>query len=147
MAKKLLPIVIAVAIIVGGGAFYGGMKYGQSKTPNLQNLTPEQRQQRIQQMGGAGVGFQGGRTGNRTGNGFASGEILSKDDKSITIKLQDGGSKIIFFSDSAKITKPAEGTSSDLEVGKTVLVGGKQNSDGSFTAETIQLSSSVPPAQ
>ncbi len=147
--NKLITIVIAVAVVVGGGAFYGGMKYAQSKAPqgrlsqtdfhNLQNLSPEARQQRIQQLGANAGGFRGGSGGNRSGGGFTAGEIISKDDKSVTVKLQDGGSKIIFLSDSTEITKSATGALSDLEVGKNISVNGTANSDGSVTAQSIQL--------
>jgi len=140
--KKILPIIIIV-IIVAAGAFFAGMKYGQSKGSSLSrgnfqdfaNMSPEEREQRMQQMG-ANVG--GIRGGNR-GNGFASGEILSKDDKSITVKLPDGGSKIIFFSDTTEVGKFVDGTPTDLEVGKTVMVNGTTNQDGSITAQSIQL--------
>lgn len=143
--KKLLPIIIAI-ILVGGAAFYGGMKYGESKAPkgfaagnfqNLRNLSPEERQQRLQQMGAAGAGFQGTR--NNQGGGFATGEIITKDDKSIIIKLRDGGSKIIFFSDTTEVGKFVNGAPGDLEVGKTVVANGTTNQDGSITAESIQL--------
>lgn len=148
--NKLITIVIAVAVVVGGGAFFGGMKYAESKNSrgrlsqadfqNLQNLSPEERQQRLQQLGAnAGAGFRGGRTGGQVGGGFTSGEIISKDDKSITVKLRDGGSKIVFLSDSTEITKSAEGTLGDLEVGKNISVNGTTNSDGSVTAQSIQL--------
>lgn len=143
--KKILPIIIIV-VIVAAGAFFGGMKYGQSKSSvnlgrdNFQNMTPEERQQRVQQMGTAGVGFRG----DREGSGFASGEIISKDDKSVVVKLQDGGSKIIFFSDTTEVGKFVDGTSNDLEIGKTVVVNGKTNSDGSITAQSIQMRPEVP---
>lgn len=150
--KKILPIILAVAVVVGGGAFYAGMKYGQTKTPagftqkdfqNLRNLSPEERQQRLQQMGTAGIGFRGG---NSESSGFASGEIISKDDKSVTIKLRDGGSKIIFYSDSTEVDKFVSGTPSDLEIGKTITINGKTNQDGSITAQSIQLRSANTPA-
>jgi hypothetical protein len=145
--KKILPIVIVV-IIVAAGSFFAGMKYGQSKGSgnvsqrnfqNFANMTPEERQQRMQQMG---ANVQGMRV-NR-GNGFASGEILSKDDKSITIKLPDGGSKIIFYSETTEVSKFVNGASSDLEVGKTVTVNGTTNSDGSITAQSIQMRPEMP---
>jgi hypothetical protein len=125
--KKLL-VIIVIILIVGAGAFFGGMKYGQSKVP--------QRQQGFQQMG-ANVGnrFRSGQGG----NGFVGGEIISKDDKSVTIQLPDGGSKIIFFSNSTVITKSAEGSLNDLAVSKQIIITGDQNSDGSYTAKTIQL--------
>lgn len=149
--NKLIAIVIATAVVVGGGAFFVGMKYAESKSPrrlsqtdfqNLQNLSPEERQQRLQELGAnAGTGFRGGRTGSQAGGGFTSGEIISKDDKSVTFKLRDGGSKIIFLSDSTEITKSASGSISDLEVGKNISVNGTANSDGSVTAQSIQLRS------
>lgn len=150
--NKLIAIVIAIAVVVGGGAFFGGMKYAESKSPrsrvsqadfqNLQNLSPEERQQRLQELGvNAGAGFRGGRTGRQTGGGFTSGEIISKDDKSVTVKLRDGGSKIVFLSNSTEITKSASGNIDDLEVGKNVSVNGSANSDGSITAQSVQLRS------
>lgn len=152
--KKLLPIIITI-IIVGGGSFYGGMKYQESKTPtaadfqNLRNLSPQQRQQMFGQSGANNT--SGALAGGRGGANGAAGEIIAKDNKSITIKLRDArlpdgqaGSKIIFFSNSTKITESTEGSLNDLEIGKTIMVSGKQNSDGSITAETIQLSPLTP---
>jgi len=137
MAKKLIPIiVILIIIVIGGGAFYGGMKYGQSKSPlsnlsrqNFQNLSQDQRQQISQ-----------GRTGRGAGANFLTGEVIAKDKQSLTLKMPDGGSKIVFFSDSTQISKTAEGTIDDIETGKQIMVSGEQNSDGSYTAKTIQLS-------
>src|SRR3989338_10163586 len=112
--NKLITIVIATAVVVGGGAFFGGMKYAESKSlrgrvsqadfQNLQNLSPEERQQRLQELGAnAGAGFRGGAGGGqRGGGGFTAGEIIARDDKSVAVKLQDGGSKIVFLSDSTE---------------------------------------------
>lgn len=155
--KKLLPIIIAI-IIIGGGAFYGGMKYAQSKSPqgftqgdieDMRNLSPEERQQRFQQMGSAGIiaGMRGARTGDGTGSGFADGEIISKDETSITVELPDGGSKIVFYSDSTEINKFTSGTSDDFEIGKSVMVNGEANEDGSVTAQSIQLRPEIAPSQ
>ena len=135
--KKLLPIIVII-IVVGVGAFYGGMKYDQSKaaanlSANFQN----------RQMAGSGTGSRNGTFGNRASGGFVSGEIISKDDKSITVKLQEAwdgrASKIIFYSDSTEVGKFISGTPVDLEIGKTMMVNGKANSDGSITAQSIQL--------
>jgi len=141
--KKLLPIIIAI-IIVGGGAFYGGIKYQQSKNSfgnfsrqNLQNLSEEQRQQLFQ--GNVGGNMQRG-VGKGTGAGFLKGEVIDKDEQSLTLKMMDGSSMIIFFSGSTEISKTAEGLINDIEIGKQITVSGDQNSDGSYTAKTIQLS-------
>jgi hypothetical protein len=138
MKKIIIPIIIVLVIAIAGGAFYGGMKYGQNKISSqrssFQNLSPEQRQQFAQ---GAG----------RAGANFLSGEVISKDEKSLTIKLPDGSTKIIFFSDSTQISKTTEGSIGDIEIGKQIMVSGDQNSDGSYTAKTIQLSPSRPTSQ
>jgi len=54
--------------------------------------------------------------------------------------MPDGSSKIVFFSDSTEISKTTEGSMDDIEIGKEIMVTGSQNSDGSYTAKTIQLS-------
>jgi hypothetical protein len=135
--KKLLFSVLMTAVVIGGGAFYGGMKYGQSKGPvGFGNLSAEQRRQ-FQQAGANMGGAMAGR--GQKGSGFANGEIISKDDKSVTVKLQDGGSKIVFFSGSTEVGKFANGTSADLSVGEAVTVSGDANQDGSITAKSIQI--------
>jgi len=132
MQKVILSIVIT-AIIVGGGAFYGGMVYGKSKGLSGKNI------QAMGQFGGPdGQGMRNVQK-NGVGGGLINGEVLSKDDKSVTIKLQDGGSKIVLFSSSTTIGKTTDGSLSDLEVGKTVMVTGTTNTDGSVTAKSIQI--------
>jgi hypothetical protein len=132
--KKIILFVI-VLIIVGAGAFFGGMKYQQNKISSqrtsFQNLSPEQRQQFSQKAG-------------RMGANFLSGEVINKDEKSLTLKLPDGSTKIVFFSGSTQISKATEGTMDDIEIGKQIMVSGDQNSDGSLTAKTIQLSPHYP---
>lgn len=139
MNNKIIAIIAGV-IFVGGSSFYAGMKYGQSNQNNQLRrkvgAPTETSGQRAQEFGGtAGIGTCAGRAG----AGFIGGEIISKDDKSITLKLQDGGSKIVFLSDSTEIAKSDEGVLSDLEIGKNITVNGAVNSDGSVTAQTIQI--------
>ncbi|MDD5164395.1 MAG: DUF5666 domain-containing protein [Patescibacteria group bacterium] len=144
--KKILPIIIILVVVVGGGAFFGGMKYAQSKqlkNGNFGNLSAAERQQRFQQMGNGMA-----PTGNRQGGvNSISGEIISQDDKSITVKLNDGGSKIIFYSDTTQVMKFSQGLAADLKIGENVMVNGSSNSDGSITAKSIQLRPATPPAQ
>ena len=76
--------------------------------------------------------------GGRNGNAVV-GEILSKDDTSITVKLTDGSSKIVVLSSNTVINKAAIATKNDLTTGERVAVFGTVNSDGSVTAQDIQL--------
>jgi hypothetical protein len=146
--KKLLPTIITV-IVVGLLAFYGGFKIGQSSpqsnVPGGQNF----RQQMDQQDGpnGGNTNFQRrGGQGGQMGN-FINGEILSGDDKSITIKMPDGGSKIIFFSGTTKIVKSTDAPVTDLTTGINVMVNGSANTDGSISATNIQIRPAMPSAQ
>jgi len=128
MQKNILVIIaIVVLLVVGGGAFYGGMVYGKS-----QNVMPNFAAGDFQSL-------RGNRTGN-AGGGFTSGDILSKDASSITVQLpNNGGSKIIFYSDTTQINKTASGSADDLATGISITATGTTNADGSITAQTIQI--------
>lgn len=137
----MLPVFIALLVLVGGGSFYGGMKYSDSKTVsafaarggagNLRNGNFA--------AGGTGGMTRGAGAGVNARGGFANGEILSKDSSSLTIKLTNGGSQIVFFSTSTQIMKSSAGTVDDLQTGENIIVNGSANSDGSVTAQSIQL--------
>ncbi len=101
-----------VGIIIMVGSFYGGLQYGkQIRASGF-----------IAQGNLRAMGTGGGRRGGMgTGGDAISGEILSKDDKSITIKIRDGGSKILFLSESTQVVKPVPGVVSDLFVGSQIM--------------------------
>ncbi len=129
MNKKILGAVVLV-VAIAGGSFYGGMVYSESKTPAGRNGTP---------AGQFGAGVAGAnRVGSRTG-GFTAGQILSKDATSITIKMQDGSTKIILIGSSTQVMKTADGSLDDLATGTNVTVTGSANSDGSITAQSVQI--------
>ena len=139
MKKTILSFIIG-AVIFGGISFYAGSKYSKNGgRGGLSNLSPEERQKRVQELGAAGVNGFRGRTGGQQGGGFVGGEIISKDEKSFTVKMREGGSKIVFFSNSTEISKSAKGSFQDLNSGAQVLVNGTANSDGSLTAQTVQI--------
>jgi hypothetical protein len=140
------PIAVILMIVIGGAGFFGGYEYAKlgskngaaAGVPNFQNMTQEQRQQLRSANGGASpAGTNGARR--LQGDGFTGGEVIKKDDTSITLKLQDGGSKIIFYSDATKVMKSSEGSLKDINVGENMTVTGKSNTDGSITADTLQL--------
>lgn len=124
--KKLPIVTIILVLVFGVGGFFAGMKYQQSKQPAF-----------TRQFGGG----QGARNGQVNRQGFrpVNGEIISADEKSITVKMLDGSSRIVLFSDKTEINKAASGTKEDLKVGEKVAVFGTENSDGSVTAQNIQL--------
>ena len=158
-AKKsgfLVPLIIA--IVVGAAGFGGGMMFQKSQD-SLANVSADKLQAKLKSLGLTngfggpvgnrntndsrfinGGGFPGGRTG---GGGMISGEIISSDSTSITVKQQDGSTKVVYFTSSTTIDKSVTGTSSDLTVGKNISANGTANSDGSIAAQTIQLRSTA----
>jgi hypothetical protein len=130
MNKNQLIGVIVALVVVGGGAFYGGMSYAGSQTPAKSNTFA------------AGAGGFAGRTGARgaAGGGFTAGTIVASSNGSISIQQQNGSStEIVLVGPSTQILKTVAGSASDLSVGTTVTITGTGNSDGSMTANSIQI--------
>lgn len=125
--KNIYIIPVLLIIIFSGLSFFAGTKYQQSKLPNFANRDFRQP------MVGAGANRQ------RSGGGQIMGEIISQDDKSVTVKLADGSSKIILLSSTTSINKASQASSADLKVGEKIAVFGTTNTDGSVTAQNIQL--------
>ena len=159
MNKKYIAGVVVLVFFVGVGAFFGGTVYEKnslsvsgllrSEAGNGGNFSQGmmtgrgQGQSEQGHRGQVQVGQQrqaGDQVGRMNrGGGFLAGEILSKDDKSITVKTPDGSSKIVYFSDTTSVSKSTQSFSSDLAVGSQVTVGGQSNADGSIAAQNIQI--------
>lgn len=137
--KKNMYWIVALVIVIGV-AFYGGNLYGK-------NLSASSRKSGIGQgQFGNGAGRQGGarQGGMMGGGGLINGSVFSKDDKSITLTLPDGGSKIIFYSSTTTVGKMTQGAVADLATGEQVSVVGKTNDDGTVTAQSIQIRPLMP---
>lgn len=148
MKRWLVPVLIVAVIAAGVGGFFGG-KATASKATTSQSGPPGN----VPVPGNRGTGtFPGGRNAN--GGGFTRGSIVSKDDASMTVKLTDGSTKIVFYSASTAVSETKDISVSAVAVGTDITVVGKTNSDGSITATRIQLGSGLaglgnggPPAQ
>lgn len=129
--RTLVPI---LCVLLGlGVGFFGGYQY---------------RNYRLNQARATGANgnfqrFMGNRNGGQGGGmmfrGGVFGSILSVDNNGITVKLQDGSSKIVLFSTSTTYANTVKATQTDLKVGQNVAVIGATNSDGSVTATNVQI--------
>lgn len=134
-------IVVLVAVVLAGVAgFYGGMKYQQTQSRNL-FMT---RSGAGGMLYGQGRGIGEGTTLRQEGSFRpVAGEVLEKDGDSLTLKLNAGGSKIVLLSAKTEINKTSKGQLSDLEKGERIVVFGTENSDGSLSAQNIQLNAQM----
>ncbi len=134
MEKKYSAYIVVGAVILAVISFYGGEVYAKYKVSSSFRSG--------QMMGNRQGGFSGGQQGNRfrsSMGGFIAGTILSKDAQTITISLPDGSSKIVLIGESTQVSKFTPGTDNDLTLGTSVMVMGAPNSDGSITAQSVQI--------
>jgi len=126
MKNNSLIFTIIAVVIVGAIAFFGGMKYQQSQAAQTN-------------MGNGQFALRGQNGQARRFGGANVGQIVSVDANSITLKLQDGSSKIINLSSNTTYSKTDSASKSDLKVGDRVAAFGTANSDGSIDAQNVQL--------
>lgn len=154
--------IIVAGVLVAIAAFSGGTIYGKySVGPALEDLkamSAEDRRVALSDAGVSGGSMGGGRTagadartgtgrniqGNNTGEQFMNGEVLSIDEKSLTIKTQDGGSKIVYISNETKISKSVSGALTDIKPQIQIVVTGVTNDTGVITAKSIQIRDLAP---
>lgn len=132
--KNNKAVMAVVAIVLLGAGFGGGYAFAKSQSPMSGTFASNFPGGAAGGQFRTGTGMMGARGGN-----FIAGEILSKDASGLTIKMQDGSTKIILVGVSAQINKSALGTLADLSTGTNVTVTGTTNSDGSVTAQAIQI--------
>jgi len=143
MSKKIIWGVVGIIVLVG--VFFGGAAYGKNQTTAAT-------------AGSNGFAAYAGMRGGRSGGfgGATVGQIISEDATSITVQLMTPstgatsttpvGSKIVFLDGNTKITKEVSGSMSDLAVGTNVSVTGTANTDGSVSAQAIQIRPNMPAA-
>ena len=135
--KPIKPIYVLILIIVFAAAgFYGGTVYQKSqlRAGFASGVAGGQ-------FGGArrfAAGGQGG-TGGAAAMTPVRGQIVSTGNNSITVKLQNGSSKIVNLTGQTKVNKTTSGSASDLKSGITVTAIGTTNSDGSVTAQDVTI--------
>lgn len=131
--NKLILTLVAALVIAGAG-FAGGMTYAKATVKGGSQFAR-----------GAGAGGPGGAAGRTSGfrannmNGVVAGTVIASDDKSVTVQLRDGGSKIVYFSAKTQVLKSVDGAITDLVKDANVTVIGTAGTDGTITAQSIQI--------
>lgn len=126
-------VTLILLLVVGVASFYAGTKYQSSKTPSFGGFTNGNRRA-VQISGTPNQQFR-----NRAGFDQIIGEVVSVDSGSVTVKMQDGSTKIVLLTDKTTYNKSQEGNLADVAVGQKVAIFGSSNSDGSVSAQSVQI--------
>ncbi|HTR19111.1 MAG TPA: hypothetical protein VMH91_04025 [Candidatus Paceibacterota bacterium] len=135
MNKTAWVTVVVVAVVFAGGGYYVGAKAQTSPAPTSRF------------SGGGGATFVGRGGGGFGGGGGATiGTILQVGNGSITLQLPNStsttattGTKIVLVGSQTQVQELQSVPVSSLSVGQTITVNGTANSDGSVTANSIQV--------
>ena len=126
----IIIAIISLALGFGGGYLFKNYQVGKMR-PNFGSLLPDRQ--------GNGQGLQNVQRPQTGFGGMVMGEIISQDENSITVKIQDGSTKIVILGDSTTYSKSQSIEKTELSIGSQVRVSGNANSDGSITAQNVQL--------
>ena len=132
--NKNIVITTVVALSIG---LFGGYAAARASVPVSANV-PNMNYIR----GNAG----GLRGGNQNASGFLVGTVVKKDSGSITVDTRDNNSHVVLFTPATSVFKSVAGSLADITVGSAVIVSGSTNSDGSLSANSIQLRRTDTPA-
>ncbi len=143
MHKKFLIWAIIIAAVAAGLGFASGSAFEKQKAAKGGFANGGGHMVRTGGPGGKYF-FRGGAGGQLSGGeriagGFAAGQILNVNSDNIVIAMPDGSTKIVLLSGSTKIDKSVSGSQSDLKSGESVFVSGTPNSDGSMSANSIDI--------
>jgi hypothetical protein len=132
MKHKNTIVIGVVALLVGIGAGYFGA------TAFAHPATGAGAYARGSTTTGA---FAGARTGGAAGAGGAvtTGTVAAADAGSITVDTRDGSSHVVLITPQTTFSKSVSGSATDAAIGTTVIVTGSTNSDGSVSANNVQI--------
>jgi hypothetical protein len=134
MNKNMMIVVAVILVIVAAaGGFFAGLMYQKNQTPAFGTTSRGNFAGRFGQNGQNSAAFRPVR-----------GQVLSMNNNSLTVKMSDGSTKIVVLSTSTAFMQSTKASLGDIKTGDTVNVVGTQNSDGSVTAQDIQIN---PPTQ
>jgi hypothetical protein len=138
MNQLTAGLVVLIGIL---GGFYAGARYGQGHPPPSSSAAAATSSTGT----GAGAGDTGtagtGRGGG-AGGGFApaaTGTITAVSGNTITVHDRQSGKDVKVDVSSARVSKTAQGSASDLTQNQTVTVIGQAGSDGTVAAQTISI--------
>jgi hypothetical protein len=142
----VLTFVLAGALLVGAG-FYGGVLVQKHQGGGTTSSTTGTGRARGA-FAAAGVSGASGAAG-ASGRGFGggggavTGTVKLVDGKNVYVTDTSGNVVKVETGASSQLTKTEPATTKDVAPGNVVIVRGTQNSDGSYTASSLVISSAA----
>lgn len=132
-----------VVLLIGSGTFYGGFLYGKSQLAFSSGFSGRNSAFPGRNTDGSarsrdGQGqAMGSRDVNRGNQDSVFGEVLSKNDTSITVKTPNGGSRIVYVSDKTSTGVSDSTALANVSVGQEIMASGAGGNEGALVAHMI----------
>lgn len=136
MNKKFNFInVVLIVVLFSAVFFYLGISYQKTKMPTL-----GANREAMREAMGRGNLINSDNLANRGLRGSQIiGEIIKINEDSFTIKLNNGGSSIIYITDETLISQTEKIDKNKLEEGQEVSIFGNTQENQSIIAESVQI--------
>lgn len=128
-----------ITIVLAALAFFGGVQYQKGQKPSFDVGRFAAGNFPAGMMGNGPAGAAGAARRVGAGRGGATGTVLSVDAQSLTMKLADGSSQIVYLPTTATYFTEQAATVADVKTGATVTIAGTPNQDGSTNAATVRV--------
>lgn len=134
--KNKKNLLLALTVVI---ALIASFWLGRLSSRGNANMALANRRQTGPMAAGQRQGFGGQNPQNRI-----IGQIDKITDNQLTIKLIDGGSRLLMLPSEAVITKTASATATDLVVGQTIAASGAEEG-GIVVVKTLQINQAELP--
>ena len=132
--KLLSTAALVCAFTLGAWAQAPAGQGSQDQPPQSGQGSDQQGQpMHGQRRGGREGGFRGMMGSGRP----VGGEITAINGKDISVKAQDGAAATIHITDSTRFMRNGDARLSDFKIGDTIMAGGTQEKDGTWTANFV----------
>jgi hypothetical protein len=135
---------VALAIVIAGGSFYGGMAYQRNQEAQVRSNFLASRGFGNGGQGQSGQGQSGNGAGGGQRQGFfgfgggTSGQVKSFDGNVLMLSTPQDVTTVNLTS-TTRIEKFGPGSTSDIQPGERVTVSGERDSNGNVTAAQIMI--------
>jgi hypothetical protein len=148
---RVLLVLIVLSVGFLGGALVDRWQRPSSSASSVQSLISSFRRgarggSGVAGTGGGAAALFGGGGGGGAGGGATIGTVKLVDGTNVYVTDSSGNVVKILTNGASQLTKTDPATVKDVAPGETVIARGTQNSDGSYTATNVVISSAATTA-